>query len=1025
MRKLIFLVLFCLLGAHQAIAQRDTEHWIAPYYNSANGYDQALYLSTDSTVPFDVKIYHENNLVATVANLSKGNPRIWTISDADVEKYLYTNQKTDLFRVVNKGLHLVGDRPFLANVRIAQFSHGELYTLKGKSALGTEFRVVTAPNRESVGISNFTAGIIATEDNTVVTVSGYHPNLNFIDINTTPRDFTFTLNKGQSYILAGERGAHFSTGFIGTKVVATKPIAMVNGNSNGNFGTPASSGSDLIMDQSVPITRLGNTFALVRSLSPIGATTNMEGAIIVATKDNTQIYLNDSTTPAATLNDGQFYRVPADSYINQGNEHYNLFISTNHSVYVYQLVGMDDTYSGGFNYIPPLGCYLPRKIDEIGEINSMPGNPGTITLKLNIVTQPGASVEVTSNGVPVTPQGPFNINGTSDWVTYSVPGIRGNVTVSSTRAVTAGVNGGYSTAGYGGYFAGFSLAPTIEKIAGECIPGISIGVDPIFEDYQWFLDGNPVAGATSNTITPTQPGNYTLRVLLSGCDYVMTDPYKVYPCTYYSTINETVCEATKTIPVRFSVSTQTVDTNSIEIVSNPANGTVTINPFSGTIIYTPNPNFIGQDSFKYKFKSTIPEFGDNEEITINLNVVRLTVTNETLTACPYNGIANYDLTGANVTNYVGVTKKYYKTLSDAQQDVNPIAIPASYDSASGDVFVRVTTPEGCVGFAKITLVHNTQPILREGKLTSCFIEGNPTAGTFDLTSADIGAGANFTKVFFASLSDAENNRNPIATPQAYISPSTYVYARVYNGVGCFNITKINLIVSPPKYSEILKDVVICVENKTILDAGAGFDGYTWSTGETTASISNVTVGEYWVDLLSNGCVTRQKVRVIKAPEPVVTQVDISNDQATISVIGGTPPYQYSSDGIVWQDSNVLKLLKRGKNQFYIKDAFNCKPVTTTTVVPNFVNAITPNDDGINDVVDYSELSSMPNFSFVVYDRYGSVIFEGNKQNNYIWNGLLGSKKVPTGNYWYTVSWEAGSPSMQMKYSGWIVVKNVD
>lgn len=1022
MRKLLLLILFSILGLHQVLAQRDTEHWIPPYYNSASGYSQALYLSTDSTVPFDVRIYHENNLVATVTNLSKGNPRIWTITNADVDKYIYTNNRADLFKPVNKGLHLVGDRPFLANLRVAQFSHGELYTLKGKSALGTEFRVVTAPSKENVGISNFTAGIIATEDNTTVTVSGYNPGISFIDQNTTPASLTFTLNKGQSYIMAGERGPHFETGFIGTKVVATKPVAMVNGNSNGNFGTPAS-GSDLIMDQSVPITRLGNTFALVRSLSPIGDNTNMEGAIIVATKNNTQIFLNDGTTPVATINDGQHYRVPSNSYINQGNGHYNLYISTNHNVYVYQLVGMEDTYSGGFNYIPPLGCYLPRKIDEIGNINSMPGNPGNITLKLNIVTQPGANIEVSSNGVAVTPQGPFNINGTTDWVTYSVPNIVGNVTITSTRAVTAGVNGGYSTAGYGGYFAGFSLAPTIEKVSGECIPGITIGVDPIFENYQWFLDGNPVPGATNNTITPTQPGNYTLRVLLSGCDYVMTDPYKVYPCVKYTTISETVCEDNKSIPARFSVSNQTVDPNSIQIVAAPANGTTTINPFTGAVIYTPNANFTGQDSFKFRFKSTVPEFGDIEEITVKLNVVRLVVNDVTISSCPYNGIANYDLTTADVTAHAGVTKKYYRTLLEAQQDVNPINVPASYDSASGDVYVRVVTPEGCIKIAKITLIHNIQPILREGTLTSCFIEGNPTAGTFDLTTADIGAGANFTKVFFASLTDAENNRNPIANPQSYVSPSTYVYVRVYNAVGCFNTTKIKLTVSPPKYSEILKDVVICLENQTVLDAGAGFDAYTWSNGATTSSIANVTVGEYWVDLVTNGCTTRQKVRVIKSPEPVVSNIEISNDQAAITVTGGTPPYQYSNDGVVWQESNVLKLLKRGTNVFYIKDAFNCKPITTTAVVPNFVNAITPNDDGINDVVDYSELSTMQNFSFVVYDRYGSVIFKGNKENNFTWNGLLGSKKVPTGNYWYTISWQNPTNNTLVKYSGWIMVKN--
>jgi hypothetical protein len=72
-------------------------------------------------------------------------------------------------------------------------------------------------------------------------------------------------------------------------VVSDKPVTLTNGNANGNFATNTSDGSDLIMDQSVPVERLGNTFAMVKTKAT-NPTLNMEGGIVIATEDNTDFY---------------------------------------------------------------------------------------------------------------------------------------------------------------------------------------------------------------------------------------------------------------------------------------------------------------------------------------------------------------------------------------------------------------------------------------------------------------------------------------------------------------------------------------------------------------------------------------------------------------------------------------------------------------------------------------------------------------------------------------------------------------
>jgi gliding motility-associated-like protein len=110
----------------------------------------------------------------------------------------------------------------------------------------------------------------------------------------------------------------------------------------------------------------------------------------------------------------------------------------------------------------------------------------------------------------------------------------------------------------------------------------------------------------------------------------------------------------------------------------------------------------------------------------------------------------------------------------------------------------------------------------------------------------------------------------------------------------------------------------------------------------------------------------------------------------------------------------------------VKDDYDCNPIDVEITVPNLINVITPNGDGVNDVIDYSELAHKPNLVFNIFDRYGTKMHQGNKANGYKWDGAVGGKKVPTGNYWFDISWnEPNNKQTPIKYSGWILVKNRD
>lgn len=879
MARFLFLFLF-FLTTHSVFAQKDKEHWFAPMMSRnslvATNNRQALYFSTDSVTPFPVTIYSNNTAIGTVT-ISNGNPGVFTVTVDLIIAY----QQSEVFKVTTRGLHAKADIPFMADLRVFDVGHGEIITSKGKSGIGNKFYAVYAPitntSTSTNSTHNFTCGILATEDNTVVTVSGYSPTVHFSNGTTgvTNPTLTFTLNKGQSYIIEGRSNITANrAGFIGAKIVSTKPISLNNGNFVGQYSLPSNTtfeGPDITIDQSVPVERLGNEYILVKGMGNIAKET--EGAIIVATEDNTQIFINNNTIAVATLNEGQFYRITATNYINQGNNHYNMYIKTNKKVYVYHLVaGLEaSNATGSFNFVPPIGCIQSKKIDEIPKVDDLPRISSAfplplLNMKLNILTQTGANLTV--NGVtPTLLEGPYTVAGTPNWVTYSLTEVSGNVKINSDKPVSAEVIGGSIFLGYSSYYV---------------------------EDAS---------------------------------------------CQHESTKTMNVCDNNQIIIPEFALSTQQYVPSSVIITTPPQNGTATVNPTTGVINYISTPGYVGTDTIVYRFCGNNPVFTDCEQVTLTLNMVE-------------------------------------------------------------------------------------SPIVTNAVLRTCFLDSNIATGQFNLTLATVSTQLGIIKKYYPSDTDAINGTNEILIPDNYVAPNGVVYVKVINANGCYKISKITLVVFPPTQSMILVDKIICIEDKTTLDVGPGFDGYQWSTGATTQTISDVTVGTYWVRLKTGECWAKQNVKVYSSEQPVITNVDITTNTVTVYATGGTPPYKYSMDNTNWQDANIFTNVPRGSEIIYLKDAYDCNPITVEITIPNIINAITPNNDGINDLLDYSALAHKENLKFSVFDRYGLKVFDSHKNTGYTWDGSYNGRKITTGTYWYYLSWtESKFKKTEVKYSGWVLVKN--
>lgn len=463
-----------------------------------------------------------------------------------------------------------------------------------------------------------------------------------------------------------------------------------------------------------------------------------------------------------------------------------------------------------------------------------------------------------------------------------------------------------------------------------------------------------------------------------------------------------------------------------QFVATPANYTFTYSA-GGTPITNPTAyQFNANTTVSVFIKDNAGVLCDNPDGQILLTLSPFTANNRTISECNNNNAATatFNLTSANVSDVPGIVKKYYRTLADLNAGINEITNPTAYISEPGIVYVKVTTPQGCSGTAQITLNFLPLPVVNDAVLESCFSISNSATSVFDLTSANVTSQTGVTKKFYTSLANALAGTNEIANPTTYISSGTDIYVKVTSTSNCFIIKKITLKVVPPVRSTILTDKTICIDDRTTLDAGSGFDAYLWSTGATTSSIQGISVGTYWVSLKTGNCFTIQTVNVKASSNPVISNISITNNTITVNVTGGTAPYQYSLNGVNWQNSNIFTGLPRGETKVFVKDSYNCEPVEVQITIPNLLNAITPNGDNKNDFIDYTALSYKKNLVFIVYDRYGNKKYEADKLRNFKWDGTSAGKKIPTGTYWYTISWNENDKNNTLtQYNGWVLVKN--
>lgn len=303
-------------------------------------------------------------------------------------------------------------------------------------------------------------------------------------------------------------------------------------------------------------------------------------------------------------------------------------------------------------------------------------------------------------------------------------------------------------------------------------------------------------------------------------------------------------------------------------------------------------------------------------------------------------------------------------------------------------------------------------------MTECGDPANPGTAVFYLDHRDAAIlngqpAQDFTVTYHLSAQNATEGIDPLPNAFHNTTNPQMVYARVSANTGdCYALTFFWVMVRDISLSNMPDTFALCKDDTITIEAPAGFDAYSWSTGEAGREIEVSEAGTYTltVFLLQNegACQATKSIMVYEAHEPVISHIEIgdwTDDENSIAITAtGDGPFLYSLDNVVYQDSSYFSGLESGLYTVYVKN--NCGITQQDVSLLNYPKFFTPNNDGTNDTwyIPYSLFE--PDMHIAIFDRYGKHIISF-KGGSIGWDGKLNGYNLPSTDYWFLVQREDG------------------
>lgn len=377
---------------------------------------------------------------------------------------------------------------------------------------------------------------------------------------------------------------------------------------------------------------------------------------------------------------------------------------------------------------------------------------------------------------------------------------------------------------------------------------------------------------------------------------------------------------------------------------------------------------------------------------------------------------NSDILGSQSNSTYNIS--YHLSQNDADENLSPLGTDYTIISNPQTIYARVNNinNEECYDTTSFQIGTDYLPTaIQPTSLSSCDDDSNDGMETFDLTIKDIEilgtlSSLDYNISYYENSLDAQNGINQInETVYNNSSNPQTIYARLENNnnSNCYTTTFFDLQVYPKPDLNIQDVWILCNGNSIDLYANQAYDEYLWSTEETTSTITVNEIGNYDLTVTNvHGellCSTTKSISVIESDAATILDIetiDWSQENNSITIeIEGIGDYEYSLDGINYQENNQFNNLNIGDYTIYVRDKNGCGVTTKNVSLLFYPNFFTPNNDGFNDHWQIFNSNSEPNNVTHIFNRYGNLIrklswFEVG------WDGTLNGTPLPASDYWF-------------------------